>query len=263
MPLPAYYLEVVHCCCVASSVLVFKYWWRCFPMFLISLSKCSSWLLYIFINTFSLATLAPVYDITLFFLLCPCLLETSGDYSKFSLLWSVLNSICATDGFVAFTKALWIWHNYVTLLLSLATVGFWFLLLVPLVSSCFRNTLLMTHFGYLYFIRTSSRCCSSFFSSWGVEQTALTLCVRELIRLYLHARSLQHISSEDPSILFTVEETTCDSPMPCLDTLVKPQEDGTLTTWVYRKPTHIDLCLKWVRHYNLHANTVWSTPSQK
>ena len=33
--------------------------------------------------------------------------------------------------------------------------------------------------------------------------------------------------------------------MPFLDTLITPQEDGTLTYSVYRKPAHTDLYLQW------------------
>ena len=39
--------------------------------------------------------------------------------------------------------------------------------------------------------------------------------------------------------------------MPFLDTLGTPQEDGTLTTCVYRKPSHTDLYLQWDSHHNL------------
>ena len=39
--------------------------------------------------------------------------------------------------------------------------------------------------------------------------------------------------------------------MPFLNTLVTPKEDGTLTTCVYRKPTHTDLYLQWDSHHNL------------
>ena len=39
--------------------------------------------------------------------------------------------------------------------------------------------------------------------------------------------------------------------MPFLDTLVTPQDDGPLTTGVYRKPTHTDLYLQWDSHHNL------------
>ena len=54
-----------------------------------------------------------------------------------------------------------------------------------------------------------------------------------------------------PSIKFTTEEPEDDGAMPFLDTLVTPKEDGTLTTCVYRKPTHIDLYLQWDSHHNL------------
>ena len=62
---------------------------------------------------------------------------------------------------------------------------------------------------------------------------------------------LQHINSVDPSINFTTEEPRQDGSVPFLDTLVTPQEDGTQTTSVYRKPTHTDLYLQWVSHHSL------------
>ena len=42
-----------------------------------------------------------------------------------------------------------------------------------------------------------------------------------------------------------------DGSMPFLDILVTPQEDGTLTSKVYRKPTHADQYLQWDSHHNL------------
>ena len=51
---------------------------------------------------------------------------------------------------------------------------------------------------------------------------------------------LQHINSVDPAIQFTKEEQRQDGSMPFLNILVTPREDGTLTTRVYRKPTHTD-----------------------
>ena len=39
--------------------------------------------------------------------------------------------------------------------------------------------------------------------------------------------------------------------MPFLDALVTPQEDGTLSTRVYKKSTHTDLYLQWDSHHNL------------
>ena len=62
---------------------------------------------------------------------------------------------------------------------------------------------------------------------------------------------LQHITSVDPSIKLTTEEPRQDGSMPFLDALATPQEDGTLTICVYRKPTHTDLCLQWDNHHNL------------
>ena len=62
---------------------------------------------------------------------------------------------------------------------------------------------------------------------------------------------LQHINSVDPAIQFTTEEQNEDGSMPFLDILVTPQEDGTLTSKVYRKPTHTDQYLQWDSHHNL------------
>ena len=62
---------------------------------------------------------------------------------------------------------------------------------------------------------------------------------------------LQHITPVDPAIQFTTEEQRQDGSMPFLDILVTSQEDGTLTTRVYRKPTHTDQYLQWDSHHNL------------
>ena len=51
---------------------------------------------------------------------------------------------------------------------------------------------------------------------------------------------LQHINSVDPAIKFTVEDNKEDGSMPFLDTIVKPEADGTLPITVYRKLTHTD-----------------------
>ena len=39
---------------------------------------------------------------------------------------------------------------------------------------------------------------------------------------------LQHINSVDPAIRFTVEDNKEDSSIPFLDTIVKPEVDGSL-----------------------------------
>ena len=63
----------------------------------------------------------------------------------------------------------------------------------------------------------------------------------------------KHINTVDPSIQSTVEEARPDDSIPFLDILVTPKTDGTFTTKVYRKLTHIDLYLQWDSHHNLAA----------
>ena len=62
---------------------------------------------------------------------------------------------------------------------------------------------------------------------------------------------LQHINFVDPSIHFSTEEAKQDGSIPFLDIFVTLQDDGTLTTSIYRKPTHTDLYLQWDSHHNL------------
>ena len=58
-----------------------------------------------------------------------------------------------------------------------------------------------------------------------------------------------HINSLDSHIKFTVENTRDDGSIPFLDTLIKPNNDGSLQTKVYRKPTHTNQYLKWDSHH--------------
>ena len=64
---------------------------------------------------------------------------------------------------------------------------------------------------------------------------------------------LQHLNSVDPSIKFTVEEAKEDGSIPFLDTIIRPEEDGTFTIGVFRKPTHTDLYLPWDSNHNIAA----------
>ena len=64
---------------------------------------------------------------------------------------------------------------------------------------------------------------------------------------------LQHINSVDPAIKFTVEDYKEDWSIPFLDTIVKPEEYGSLSITVYRKPTHTDQYLQWDSHHHLSA----------
>ena len=62
---------------------------------------------------------------------------------------------------------------------------------------------------------------------------------------------LEHLNSVDHHIQFTAEDQRNDGAMPFLDILVTPGRDGSLSTSVYRKPTHTDLCLQWDSHHTL------------
>ena len=88
-----------------------------------------------------------------------------------------------------------------------------------------------------------------------------------------HKNFLQeHINSIDHNSKFTCKESREDDSIPFLDILIIPEEDGRLTTTVYRKPTHTDLYLQWDIHNNIpskysvigtlfhRANTICSSP---
>ena len=60
---------------------------------------------------------------------------------------------------------------------------------------------------------------------------------------------LHHINSSDSHIRFTVENTREDGSIPFLDTLITPNNDGSLQTKVFRKPTHTNQYLKWDSHH--------------
>ena len=62
---------------------------------------------------------------------------------------------------------------------------------------------------------------------------------------------LEHPNSLDQHIQFTGEDQRGDGAMPFLDILVTPGRDGSLSTSVYRKPTHTDLYLQWDSHHTL------------
>ena len=64
---------------------------------------------------------------------------------------------------------------------------------------------------------------------------------------------INHINSIDEKIQFTMEDSREDGSIPFLDTLVTPCSDGSLSTRVYRKPTHTDLYLQWDSHHTIAA----------
>ena len=64
---------------------------------------------------------------------------------------------------------------------------------------------------------------------------------------------LQHLKSIHQNITFTCEEVRDDGSMPFLDILVTPKEDGSLSTSVFRKPTHTDLYLQWDSQHTISS----------
>ena len=64
---------------------------------------------------------------------------------------------------------------------------------------------------------------------------------------------LQHIDSVVPAIRFTVEDNKDDVSIPFLDTIVKPEADGSLSITGYRKPRHTVQYLQWDSHHHLSA----------
>ena len=64
---------------------------------------------------------------------------------------------------------------------------------------------------------------------------------------------LEHLNSIHHNITFTCEEVRDDGSMPFLDILVTPKEDGSLSTSVFRKPTHTDLYLQWDSQHTISS----------
>ena len=61
----------------------------------------------------------------------------------------------------------------------------------------------------------------------------------------------QHINGIEKKIQFTAENTRADGSLPFLDTLVTAKEDGSLSTSIYRKPTHTNQYLQWDSHHSI------------
>ena len=87
------------------------------------------------------------------------------------------------------------------------------------------------------------------------------------------SRFLDHLKSQNVNIKFTQEQCT-NNLLPFLECLVKINSDGSLSTRVYRKPTHTDQYLQFSSHHPLihklgvirtlehRANTLISHPDE-
>ena len=93
------------------------------------------------------------------------------------------------------------------------------------------------------FMDTKIYCC---YISWQMLCHVLTI-----IKKVNRDSFLEHLNSIDPNIQFSSEETRRDDFMPFLDILITPQEDGKLSTSVYRKPAHTDLYLQWDNYHTI------------
>ena len=58
----------------------------------------------------------------------------------------------------------------------------------------------------------------------------------------------EHINKQHPSIKFTIEKESDEQALPMLD-LKLIRDNNTITTDIYRKPTHTDHYLQWSSHH--------------
>ena len=60
-----------------------------------------------------------------------------------------------------------------------------------------------------------------------------------------------HINAIEEKIQFTAETTRADESIPFLDTILTPKSDESLSTSIYRKPTHTNQYLQWDSHHGI------------
>ena len=99
------------------------------------------------------------------------------------------------------------------------------------------------------FTKTSYVVCP--YNLYSIYTMVLTInqCAFSITGLFFVER--EHINSIDQHIQFSAADQRSDGAMPFLDILITPGRDGSLSTSVYRKPTHTDLYLQWDSHHTL------------
>ena len=139
------------------------------------LPKGSGGFPYIFLITLHPVTFVPVDDSTLFY---DRIFVLGGHQEAFDGIASFeiyLHSIFLACSLEAFTQPFIIWHHYLIWLLvaSHAALVFCWFLWAGLFILIF--TLLSAQTGYLHFVRTFFRCCSSCCNNSGLEHMVLAL----------------------------------------------------------------------------------------
>ena len=80
------------------------------------------------------------------------------------------------------------------------------------------------------------------------------MCVGGYISIFLLSVELFTLMYVDSLIVLAkLEEAKEDGSIPFLDTIIRPEEDGSFAIGVYRKPTHTDLYLPWDSNHNIAA----------
>ena len=159
-------------------------------MFFVSSFKCSSDFSNIFLITVNPIISVPVYCTT-FALYWVIVLLQHKNVLDCSVAPEVYADVILTAyAFNAFKQDLYIWYDYVFLVYIVVIVLLLLLLFFLVFLGSFflqflHSSLYQGHAGYLQLVRTLLMCCFSVLSCSGVDETALTQCVKALMTPYL------------------------------------------------------------------------------